>query len=262
MVEMGAVELERVLVDALAPTADAVLIDRPDWVQLTTPSLPHPNRNGVFLARLTPETADARIAEVRREHDSRDAGMRWIVGPSSSPNDLSARLERGGIPLLATALGMHMHVPVPARVRSLPAGVELRAVGAEDCSTFANINARAWERGPSFRAECEAFMTRAIVHGDGSLRAWLLYRDDALIGTANLCLLPGLGYFQGAAIMREHRRQGLYQALVDHRLGVLRALGIEHAVVWADESTSAGVCRRAGFVAKCRAAFHELPVPS
>ncbi|PRQ02730.1 GNAT family N-acetyltransferase [Enhygromyxa salina] len=257
MADLGAVELERVLVDALAPTPDAVLVDEPDWVQLTTPSSPHPNRNGVFLARLGPELADARIAEIRSSHVARGAGMRWIVGPSSTPDDLSERLERAGVPRLASALGMHMRVP--EQPPALVEGVELRQVGVGDIASFGEVNARAWERGAAFRRECEDFMTQALRREANTLRSWLVYRHDELVGTAILRLLPGLGYLQGAAVVRQHRRQGMYQALLDHRLGVLRAQGIEHVVVWADEATSAGVCRRAGFVPKCRAVFHELP---
>jgi GNAT superfamily N-acetyltransferase len=258
MNELSAVEVERVLVDSLEPTSDAVLIDRPDWVQLETPS-PHASRNGVYLARLSPETADARIAEIRRAHLERGAGMRWVVGPSSSPDDLSARLERAGIPVLATALGMHMRVP--DRAPALPEGVELRPVERENLDDYGDINARAWERGLAFRRESRGFVERALAADNGVLRTWLVYRDEVLIGTTTLCVLPGLGYLQGAAILREHRRQGMYQALLDHRLAVLRGLGIDHVVVWADESTSAGVCQRAGFVPKCRAVFHELPEP-
>ncbi|KIG19326.1 Acetyltransferase, GNAT family protein [Enhygromyxa salina] len=263
MVELGAIELERVLVDALALSPDAVLIDRPDWVQLTTPSVPHPNRNGVFLARLEKDTADARIAEVKRAYLEHGAGMRWIVGPGSTPDDLSERLERAGIKRLAYALGLSMRVP--ARPPKLPEGLKLREVGAGDVEDYAEVNARAWERGPAFRRESEAFIVRALARDDDDLRSWLVYWHDALIGTATLRMLRGqgqdLGYLQGAAILREHRRQGIYQGLLDHRLGVLRAEGIDHVVVWADESTSAGVCQRAGFVPKCRAAFHELPEP-
>jgi N-acetylglutamate synthase-like GNAT family acetyltransferase len=259
MHEIGAVELERVLVDALTPMPDAVLIDRPDWVQLMTASSPHSTGNGVFLARLSPDAADARIAEVKRAHVERGAGMRWVVGPSSTPGDLSARLERAGIPLLATALGMHMRVPSSPPL--VPAGVELRPVRVEDILTYGDINTRAWGRGPAYARESEAFITRALERGDGALRTWLVYSNAQLIGTANLRLLPGLGYLQGAAILPEHRRQGMYQILLDYRLGVLRSLGIDHVVVWADASTSAGVCQRAGFVPMCRAAFHELPEP-
>jgi GNAT superfamily N-acetyltransferase len=74
-------------------------------------------------------------------------------------------------------------------------------------------------------------------------------------------VLPGVGYFQGAAVLPERRRHGIYVALIHHRLALLRRLGIEHAVIWASETTSAGVCRRAGFVPLCRAVFHELPRP-
>jgi N-acetylglutamate synthase-like GNAT family acetyltransferase len=253
----GPIELERVLVDALRPTPDAELIDRPEWVQLSTPSLPDAHRNGVYLARLSEAEADATITEVARCYAERGAGFRWIIGPSSTPADLSARLERAGIPKLATALGMHMPVPIAAPV--VPEGVIVRRVGPDDVERYAEVNARAWQRGPAFRRESEGFIARALARGDDSLRSWLVYEagNTEAIGTATLSLLPGVGYFQGAAIVPERRRRGIYRALLHLRLAVLRELGIEHAVIWADESSSAGVCRRVGFVPRCRAVFHE-----
>jgi GNAT superfamily N-acetyltransferase len=106
-------------------------------------------------------------------------------------------------------------------------------------------------------------MRGVLERGDKTMRAWMIYVDQLLVGTACLSIRPGpghgLGYLQGAAVLRTHRRRGIYQGLIDHRLGVLRSLGIKHAVIWADESTSAGVCQRAGFVPRCRGVFHELP---
>jgi GNAT superfamily N-acetyltransferase len=252
----GSVELERVLVDALLLTSDAELIDRPDWAQLSTPSLPEPNRNGVFLARMAEDEADARIAAVKQRYAEAGAGFRWVVGPSSTPADLSARLERAGIGKLATALGMHMGVP--AEVPAAPEGVIVRQVGPDDVELYAEISMRAWERGPHFRRECKNVIVHALERGPDRYRAYLVFAHGEPVGSTMLTLLPGVGYFQGAAIVPERRRQGIYRALLDHRLGVLRELAIENAVIWADESSSAGVCRRAGFVPLCKADFHEL----
>jgi N-acetylglutamate synthase-like GNAT family acetyltransferase len=252
--------IERVLVDALDLCDDAELIDRDDWVQLITPSRPSSRLNEVCLARLSPDGADARIAAVVQAHRERGAELMWVVGPSSTPADLSARLERAGVPVLAHVRGMHM--PVPAELPALPAGLVLEPVGPAQVQRFAEINTRAWGRGPAFRRDCEDTITRVLSRPRRNQRVWLVVQDGEDIGTSVLTLLPAsaptLGYFQGAAIVPEHRRRGVYLALVRHRLAQLRSLGIEHAVVWADRSTSAGVCERAGFVTRCTAVFHEL----
>lgn len=258
MPEYGAIALERVLIDALAPIPESIVIDQPDWVQLITPSAPEPNLNCVMLARLSDDEADRRIAEVVQRYRDQGTPFRWIVGPSSRPGDLSARLVQAGVPVLAIAVGMHMRVPY--EVPPLPAGLTLRAVGLDELERYADVNMHAWQRGPDFRRECEASMRRALARPDQRLRGWVVEREGAVIGTSNLCLLPGAGYFQGGAVVPEHRRQGIYRALIHHRLGLLRDLGVEHAVVWADEATSAGVCRSVGFVARCRAVFHQLPL--
>lgn len=252
----GAAELERVLIDALMLTADAELIDRPDWAQLSTPSLAEPSRNGVYLARMSESDADARIAEVKQRYLDRGAGFRWVVGPSSTPADLSARLERAGIGKLATALGMVM--AVPAEIPAVPEGLLVRPIEHDDIELYGQISMRAWERGPDFQRECERVAKDALAHEPCQNRMWLVYDRAEPVGIAVLTLLAKVGYFQGAAILPERRRQGFYQALLHHRLAVLRELGIEHAVIWADESTSAGVCSRVGFVPRCRAVFHEV----
>jgi GNAT superfamily N-acetyltransferase len=250
--------LERVIVDAAAIAADAELTERDGWVQLVTPSRPEVSRNGVFVARIEPAQVDERIAEVTRYYRTRGAGFRWIVGPSSAPEDLSERLVRAGIPILGAALGMHMHVPT--QVPDPPATLEIRPVDFGNLDAYVDVSIRGWERKPEFRVELET-LSRLMLAQPGPQSAWVVYEDGIAVGSSVLFLLPGVGYFQGAAVLPERRRHGIYAALLHHRLALLRGLGIEHAVIWASETTSAGVCRRAGFMPLCRAVFHELPPP-
>ena len=250
--------LERVLADAAAFASDSELIDRDGWLQLTTPSRPECSRNGVFICRLDPDDADERIAEITRYYRERNLGLRWVVGPSSTPADLSDRLTRAGIPVFGIALGMHM--PVPMHIPDLPPSIELRPVESHDLDTYVDITVRGWEHQARSHAETEQ-LARLMFSEGNRQRAWVVYENGEPVGTSVLCLLPGVGYFQGAAVLAERRRRGLYVAMLHHRLALLRGLGIEHAVIWASEATSAGVCRRAGFVPLCRAVFHELPQP-
>lgn len=257
MAELGVRELERVLVDSLDPTPDAELIDREDWVQLNTPSSTAPNCNGVYLARLAPDEVDARIAAVKRSYVERGARFRWVVSPSSAPAGLSARLEAAGIPVLARALGMVK--AVPARAPELPASLSFEAVGPAELALYGRVAAEAWERGDWFRREGQAAMAQGLARGDGRLRSWIVREHGEPIGASTLCVLPGLGYLQGGAVRPDRRRRGAYRALVNHRLGILRELGIEHAVVWAVRDSSGRACEQLGFVPMCEGVWHELP---
>jgi GNAT superfamily N-acetyltransferase len=251
--------LERVLVDAAATAPDAEVIERDGWVQVTTPSRRECNRNGVFISRLDAAQVDERIAEVSAYYRERNSGFRWIAGPSSTPDDLSDRLTRAGIPLFGTTLGMHMRVPM--QVPELPPELDIRPVEPDHLDTYVDVTVRAWERLARSRAETE-ILARLMFAESNRHRAWVVYENGVPVGSSVLCMLPGVGYFQGAAVLPECRRRGIYVALLHHRLALLRTLGIEHAVIWASESTSAGVCRREGFVPLCRAVFHELPRPT
>lgn len=250
--------LERVLVDAAAIAPDTEVIERDGWLQLTTPSRPEVSRNGVFVARLEPAQVDATIDQISTYYRERGAGFRWIVGPSSAPAELSERLVRAGIPILGPALGMHMRVP--SQIPDLPATLEVQPVDLDNLDTYLDVSMRGWERTPEFRVELET-LSRLMLARSGPQRAWVIYEDGVAVASSVLCVLPGVGYFQGAAVVPDRRRHGIYVALIHHRLALLRGLGIEHAVIWASETTSAGVCRRSGFVPLCRAVFHELPRP-
>jgi GNAT superfamily N-acetyltransferase len=250
--------LERVLADAAAIAPDAEMIDRDGWVQVTTPSRQESSRNGVFISRLEPEQTDERIAEVSRHYRERNSGFRWIIGPSSAPDNLSDRLTHAGIPVFGTALGMHLHVPM--QVPEVPPTLDIRPVEPDNVDTYVDTSILGWGGKARSRADTE-MLTRLMFTESSCQRAWLVYENGEPVGTSVLCILPGVGYFQGGAVLPEHRRRGIYMALLHHRLALLRRLGIEHAVIWASETTSAGVCSRAGFVPLCRAVFHDQQRP-
>ena len=88
-VHLDAAALERLLIDALDVLPDAKLTVEDDWVQLTTPGSKQAHHNVVMRARLAPSDVDARIAAVKREYAALGVGFRWVVGPSSEPDDQS-----------------------------------------------------------------------------------------------------------------------------------------------------------------------------
>ncbi len=255
---LDALAVERIVIDALILAPDGELVETPRWVQLRTPSLPGKSGNGVYLARLEPEHADARISKVLDEHAGRNAACRWFVGPSSSPPDLPERLERAGLTRLGESVGMSMRVP--CEHPPLPANTEMRAVGPADIETFVALSMRTWQAGPAFADSLTRALKRGMARSDDAQRSWIASVDGEAVGTTTLRLLrgsPRIGYLQGAAVLPAQRGKGVYLAMLHHRLALLHELGFEHAIIWAGEHSSAGQARRVGFEPRCRGVFFE-----
>lgn len=258
--ELDAEAVWRVFVDARDQLPDSELIDRDDWVQVRTPSSRGPNHNMVLRARLDPDEADARIAEVVADHAARGAGFAWIVSEGSAPEDLSKRLVAGGVPQVSRGLGMTRSTlvtdapPPPSNVRIEPATEgDIQAVG--------EIGAAAWGRGPAFARRISDWVRRVLAGEGGDVRWWLTYLDDELVGSCTLRVLPGLGYLQGASVVPKARGHGLYRAMTWLRLADLHQRGIPSAVIWADERTSAPIARKMGFSVVTTLAYHEIESP-
>jgi GNAT superfamily N-acetyltransferase len=257
----SAAELERVLIDAVDHEADSVLVDRPDWVQIRTPSSPRPNHNIVLRARLAADEVEAKVAEVAADHRARGAGFRWFVGPSSDPAGLGPSLLAAGLQVQGVSWGMAMEVPAD----DLPLGIEGLVVDemrAQDVGEYAALTARAWGR-PDYEEAIRHIARKAfeppVVTRDieTSTRSWIARLDGEAIASSHLRLLPGIGYFQGCAVLPAFRGRGLYRALLHHRLALLRTLGIPTAVVWANAATSGRACEKLGFATGCIGTFYE-----
>ena len=248
--------MERVLLDGIDREPDAEVIDRPDWVQVRTPSSVHSNHNKILVARLGSGDADATIDHVVAEHASRGAAFQWIVGPSSTPSDLAERLTARGLERIGPAHGMIRLVgdePLPLDVP----GLMFREMTTEaDVEVYADVTAAAWERGPQFR-EAVAYIGRKSLHPSVPTRSWIASIDGEPVGTSHLRLLSGYGYLQGGAVLPARRRQGIYRALVQHRLDVLRSAGVRVALIFAAVETSGNICRKLGFTTVCTANFYE-----
>ena len=252
-------QLERVLFDAVTRKPDAEHIDRPDWVQIRTPSSPRANHNYVIVARVDQANVDATIAAVLAEHAARGAKLRWIVGPSSSPPDLRARLEAAGLTNLGHTLGMAMRVPAvdpPLEV----AGLSVHEVGLESLDEYAEVTMRGWEADREFADAIRTIEANAFV-GVRDTGLWIARLDGVAVATSRLRLLGSIGYFQGCAVIPAFRGRGIYGDLINHRLAVLRSRGVPTAVVWARADSSAGACRKLGFTTLTHAEFYEWAPP-
>lgn len=251
--------VERVLVEAVSTEPDSEWIVRDDWVQVVTPSSRWPNHNMILKARLEASRARHVADEVAAEHAARGARYRWVIGPSSAPADLAKVVAASGLSRMGGSRGMAMAVPS----EDPPLGVEgltVKQVGRDDVGHYAELTARAWEKGEAFREALEHIIGASVAGqpvGKGITMSWIASVHGEPVATSHLRVLSDLGYFQGAAVLPTWRGRGVYRALLRHRLAVLRAHGIGLAVVWADAEGSAKICDGLGFETICTAEFFE-----
>lgn len=254
--------LYRVLFDSTERLPDTEVIDRPDWIQLRTPSSKLVQHNKVLRAVLDEKDVDRVIAEVLEDHAERGAAIAWSVDGVSQPRDLSARLLAAGLPRLGEGLGMYRSTDI-ADV-DLPSGIRIAHVGLDDIDTFVDLTCRAWPRPRTFASMVGDLVRKSIERPELGSYHFIAHCDDEPVGTASLVMFPSnIAYMRGAAVLPEFRGRGIYTALMRRRLAYCAAEGRDTAIIWANPDTSAPVARQLGFieVPGAHVSFHDTHAP-
>lgn len=250
---MDAPSLFRVVIDALERLPGSVLIDTDRWIQLKTPSSQSELHNKVLLVRSSPEAGDELIAKTVAEHEARGAHFKWLVGPGSTPDDLSSRLETLGLIHQGEGRGMVRDT----EPLSIPGEVHVRLATPHDIDDVVRLIAvNTKDASPGFEAALRNRIDRDI-HGSRGVTQWIATVEGEPVGVSALRVLPGIGYLQGASVIAAHRGRGFYVAMTEARLCHLRRLGIQRVAIWADARTSGPIAERMGFARVKGAVFQQ-----
>ena len=84
--------------------------------------------NGVPHARLPAEAVEPTLARIQAVADRRGVPAMWWVGPNSRPAGLAARLERHGLTLARTMVGMAIELEDLDGEVAAPAGLRIEHV--------------------------------------------------------------------------------------------------------------------------------------
>jgi acetyltransferase (GNAT) family protein len=216
---------------------DTIVIERPGWYQVITPSSKHVNE--VALSRVDADRAEAVIDEVIATNRSHGVPTKWCVGPWTEPKDFGERLARRGFTSWGVK-GMASGTRPGARV---PTGVRIVDVREAELDAYLEVTRIGWSISVAESKMQGAILRRAR----GPIVPFIALLDGACVGSAALVLLGDHAYLVGAQVLEAARGRGVYRALTTERLGFLHALGIDLAVTQAREATSAPILERLGF---------------
>jgi hypothetical protein len=175
----------------------------------------------------------------------------WIVGPNSTPSDLSRRLVSIGMEKAIELAGMvydRLDVPIPANP-----DVIIREVTTEDVDVAGALLSEAIGFTPEGgRATVKAL---ALSSSPVKRRAYMAYLPEsaAPVAYASMIYLPDqpLVVLYCAGTLEQARGRGVYTSLVSRRLADAHRDGVQAAVIQAVRDSSAPICRKQGFVELC-----------
>jgi GNAT superfamily N-acetyltransferase len=218
-------------------------IGRSDLVMWRRSGWP-PSHSRVAYARWNESTVERGIDEVLAFFG--DQPFNWHVGPSSSPSDLSERLIRRGLELVAAP--RMMTAPLPLSGDWQPRAV-VDVVEVHDEATARISLALAHHE----REELEQMLPERLAYlGISSRRGGFLiaFIGDEPVANAGyrysedgVCV-----YLTGAETVPTHRGLGVYRALVAYRANAAHRRGCGSAAILANAETSAPILLRHGFI--------------
>ena len=235
--------------------------DTPDMMRWAT-GLPHPILNGATRARLTPENADAQIAETIALFRAKGAPAMWWHDPSSQPTDLGQRLiahgftQGNGMPGMAADLHKAQN-PLPSN----PALAVAEVRDDAGLKVWTDICCRSFGMSEEIRSSFFASCSHIGYGADRPMRNFLCTLNGEPAACASLCIGAGIAGIYCVGTIAEARRQGCGAAVTQACLDAAREQGYRIAILQASKMGEP-VYQRLGFETVCRIETYFWAPPS
>jgi ribosomal protein S18 acetylase RimI-like enzyme len=223
---------------------DSIVIDRPYWFQVITPSSALIPLNGVYRTKINDADADSRIISTMQEFAQHKCPLRWIVTGSTRPTDFGVRLEKFGFKKDHEALGL-----AAKAADLLQSGLTNKVVKlTEDrLDDWVDAAMTGWGNPESFRLGLREDVLRALRADSATLQYFAAISDDRIVGTGALRICSKSGHMMGSSVRPECRGRGIYKDLVAARAKIVQDAGLELVTTHGIAQTSAPILKAIGF---------------
>lgn len=222
------------------------VVDERGCLRYETP-IPHLPYNGVVRTHADPD-AVAAVAATFRE---RGVDYVWWVHPTSTPDDLGARLEAEGLQLVERVHGMALELDGWTGAPPLPGVEYVEVLDEEALAAYADLIVAYWQL-PEESRELVAELNAHWAPGRAPVHRWIARLDGRVVGKG-LVLVgapDGVASIYGMSVLPEARGRGVAGGLTTALVHRAQELGCRRVVLHST-AMAAGVYRRAGFVDRC-----------
>jgi GNAT superfamily N-acetyltransferase len=192
--------------------------------------LPDSSFNSVMYANLAPDRVDAAVDELFRLRATHDVPMNWLVGPTSRPTDLPARLRARGLFHWVNLTPMTLALAAAPAEPTPVAGLTVEPVtSAAVLEEWIDAEGRGFESTGEVGRGLAA-LRRSMGVGHGLPLHHVLGRlDGRPVGTASLLLDAGIAGVYDVSTVPGARRRGIGTAMTVAALQLARAQRYEIA---------------------------------
>ncbi|MBO0794826.1 MAG: hypothetical protein J2P36_28275, partial [Ktedonobacteraceae bacterium] len=192
---------------------------------------------------------ERRLDEVIAQVEAFPQACLWVIGPSSQPTDLEARLRRREFKRVREWEGLVLDDLSQTIPRN--SEVVIEPLTQDNMEEYAH--AIAGDRTSPLYAQALAQAQRFVRLVPQQVQIDLARLDGVVAGYAVLRIEPRqIAYFRSAMTVPAFRQRGVYLSLVAHRLAQARTVGCNVAVIQAVAETSAPILKKRGFRPVCR----------
>jgi hypothetical protein len=181
-------------------------------------------------------------------------GMRWVVNPRTTPDDMVPRLRRRGFELAFRAETLYRDLGTPAEPDLPDAhasdGISIREARAdEEIDAFERLGEIVFHEPPAPSRFLERLrsQTHRSIETTGHSPLFVAYDGAVPIGRGGVTVTGAVGRFWSAGVLPDHRSKGAYQLLTRERCRAALGLGAQLAITHANVATSGDILKRRGF---------------
>ncbi len=232
-----------------------------NWIQIVTSSLPVWYLNSVKHAALSNDEVDAAIARTIGSYKKHGLkSFTWIVGPRSRPENLDTILMSHGFVLDCTTIAMA--VATEDFAPESRSGFRYEELSNDNFEDFMELQRDIWGMESTSFELLSREKQNILSNENCSMRTILCYKDDEVYGSGAYGVYENNSlHLIGGGVRKNRRGEGVYRALVEHRIDVARERGIPLVTVHCLENTSAPICRKFGFMEVCEFVKFKYTLP-
>ncbi len=206
---------------------------------------PFEHLNVIFKTQINEQKADDQIQKIYEFYRAKKISFRWYVFPHSEPANLNDRVL-GLRPSKVTEMAC-LHADVGTFPNAIFQNVSVEELSLENLDEYCLANNDGWSMTGAAAEKLKLDVKKDLEKQHMGYCSFLARYQGEPASTGLLRIVGDAGYFLGGSTSHRFRNKGVYSALVQHRIQILKNMRIPTALVFAQKATSAPICIKLGF---------------